>query len=217
MYTIMTARSLKSLFNWLFNSGSLTKGRWNATKNNEKKKGYWSLQTTSNQNMLGNVYENITTSSWHYSCPRSVCCRWRVFSGPSTTYPDFLESTTFSLRIRLPSTRIRWIRHTNPQIFFIRSSGWKFLNTLWIRNRGDAKSGYIFLSDDITISTPVLALIFTCKHNVFASLLLGPFFKTSNVCAVKPSYDYCSLQICQTAARQSVVYVGRTNWTSETR
>ena len=35
----MTARSLKSLFNWLFNSGSLTKGRCNATKNNEKKKG----------------------------------------------------------------------------------------------------------------------------------------------------------------------------------
>ena len=44
----------------------------------------------------------------------------------------------------------------------------------------DAKSGY-FLSDDITISTPVLALMLICKHNVFASLLLGPFFKPSNV------------------------------------
>ena len=29
----------------------------------------------------------------------------------------FHESATFSLRIRLPSTRIRWIRHTNPQLF----------------------------------------------------------------------------------------------------
>ena len=151
--------------------------------------------------MLGNVYENITTSSWHYSCPRSVCCRWRVFSGPSTTYPDFLESTTFSLRIRLPSTRIRWIRHTNPQLFLFALQGGNF----WIRYEseivGTLNPDIFFLSDVITISTPVLALIFICKHNVFASLLLGPFFKTSNVCAVKPSYDsrYARRrQICRT-------------------
>ena len=48
----------------------------------KKKKGYWSLQTTSKQNMLGNVYENITTSSWHYSCARCVCCRWILSLGP---------------------------------------------------------------------------------------------------------------------------------------
>ena len=30
------------------------------------------------------------------------------------TYPAILESATFSLRLRLPSTRIRRIRHTNP-------------------------------------------------------------------------------------------------------
>ena len=30
----------------------------------------------------------------------------------------------------------------------------------------------MFLSNDITISSPVLPLIFICKHNVFASLLL---------------------------------------------
>ena len=29
--------------------------------------------------------------------------------------------------------------------FRIRSAEWKFLNTLWIRNRMDAKSGYIFI------------------------------------------------------------------------
>ena len=32
------------------------------------------------------------------------------------TYPDIFESATFSFRIRLPSTRIRCIRHTNPQL-----------------------------------------------------------------------------------------------------
>ena len=29
----------------------------------------------------------------------------------------FYESATFFLRIRLPSIRIRWIRHTNPELF----------------------------------------------------------------------------------------------------
>ena len=47
-------------------------------------------------------------------------------------HPDIFESATFSFRIRLPSTRIWWIQHTNPQLFCIRSPEWKFLNTLWI-------------------------------------------------------------------------------------
>ena len=33
------------------------------------------------------------------------------------TYPNIFKSATFSFRIRLPSTRIRWIRHTQPQLF----------------------------------------------------------------------------------------------------
>ena len=33
---------------------------------------------------------------------------------PSTRIRIFLNPDFFSLRIRLPSTRIRWIRHTNP-------------------------------------------------------------------------------------------------------
>ena len=40
--------------------------------------------------------------------------------------------------------------------FWTRSPEWKFLNTLWIRNRVDAKSGYVFLSGDVTKSSPVL-------------------------------------------------------------
>ena len=37
--------------------------------------------------------------------------------GPVHKDLDIFESATFSFRIRLPSTRIRWIRHTNPQRF----------------------------------------------------------------------------------------------------
>ena len=39
------------------------------------------------------------------------------FFGPVHTYPDMFESATFSFRIRLPSTRIRCILHTNPHLF----------------------------------------------------------------------------------------------------
>ena len=59
------------------------------------------------------------------------------------TYPDIFESATFSFQMRFPPTaRIRSIRHTDPQRF-------------WIRNRVKAKlSGnmykYIFLSSDFT-------------------------------------------------------------------
>ena len=41
----------------------------------------------------------------------------RVNLGPIHTYPDIFDSPTFSFRIRLPSTSMRWIRHTNPQPF----------------------------------------------------------------------------------------------------
>ena len=40
--------------------------------------------------------------------------------------------------------------------FWIRSPEWKFLITLWIRNRVDAKPRDIFLSGDVTRSSPVL-------------------------------------------------------------
>ena len=39
--------------------------------------------------------------------------------------------------------------------------------------------------------------------------------KSYNVCAVKPSYDYCAPELWQTAARyfEAPFYDGRTNWT----
>ena len=41
------------------------------------------------------------------------------------------------------------------------------------------------------------------ERNVIVSLLLGLSwsFKSYNVCAVRPSYDYCTVLLCQTAAR----------------
>ena len=52
----------------------------------------------------------------------------------------------------------------------------------------DDKSGY-FLSSGVTRSSPVL----------FTSV---PGLITCNLCAVKPSYDYCTSQLRQTAAGQ---------------
>ena len=60
------------------------------------------------------------------------------------TYPDIFESATFSFRIRLPSTRIGRIRWRIRNLFLIHSPELTFFNPLWIRNRVDAKSGYIF-------------------------------------------------------------------------
>ena len=95
MKTVMcdiTTLNLKCIQSWMhevlnyYSIGYLIRVHWpkvvEMQQRTMKKKGYWSLQTTSNQNMLGNVYENITTSSWHYSCARSVCCRWIVLLGP---------------------------------------------------------------------------------------------------------------------------------------
>ena len=36
---------------------------------------------------------------------------------PVHTYLDIFQSAIFSFRMWLSSTRIRWIRHTNPQLF----------------------------------------------------------------------------------------------------
>ena len=48
-------------------------------------------------------------------------------------------------RTMLPSPRIRWTRHLYESAsFWIRSPEWTFLNTLWIRNRVDAKPRYFF-------------------------------------------------------------------------
>ena len=67
----------------------------------------------------------------------------------------FHESATFPLRIRLPSTRIRWIRHTNLQLFEPALQSGNF----WIRYESGivwTLNPDIFLSGDVTRSSAVL-------------------------------------------------------------
>ena len=47
-------------------------------------------------------------------CTCNIECWKRYYLGPVHTYQEIFESATFSLRIRLLSTHIRCIRHTNP-------------------------------------------------------------------------------------------------------
>ena len=122
------------------------------------------------------------SSSWRNSCPRSVCCRWIVFLGHIHNVSGYFWIRNFFFA---DSASV----HTYPAnpayesaTFFIRSLGWEFLNTLRIRNRMNANSGYFFIRwhNNLESSSGVNAYT-VCKHNVFASLLLGPFFKPSNV------------------------------------
>ena len=74
---------------------------------------------------------------------------------PVRTYPDTLESATFSFRIRLPSTRIRWVRHTNPQLFESALQRGNF----WIRHESEivwTLNPDVLLSGDVTRSSLVL-------------------------------------------------------------
>ena len=178
MYTIMTALGLKSLFNWLFNSVSLTEGRWNATKNNEKKKG---LLKPSDDKQAKHAWKRIwkynskriwkyNSSSWRNSCPRSVCCRWIVFLGHIHNVSGYFWIRNFFFA---DSASV----HTYPAnpayesaTFFVRSLGWEFLNTLRIRNRMNAKSGYFFIRwhNNLESSSGVNAYT-VCKHSFFTS------------------------------------------------
>ena len=101
---------------------------------------------------------------------RSRCHRGRCL-GPVHTYQDIFESATFSLRIRLPSTRIWCIRHTNPQVFESALQSGNFLNTPRILK---------------TVPSRMLSLLYFLDFS----------FKSYNVYAVKPSYDYCTPQLC---------------------
>ena len=111
-----------------------------------------------------------------------------VILDPVHTYPDIFESLPFSFRIRLPSTSIRWIRHTNPQLFeSILQTGF-FLNTLGIRNRVDAKSGYIVIFFLIQwrhkIEPSSLPWIFKTAPCELLLLFLNLSFKSYNLCPV---------------------------------
>ena len=67
---------------------------------------------------------------------------------------DFLIRNIFFQDSASVHTYSEYPAYESPN-FWIRSPEWKFLNTLWIRNRMVAKSGY-FLSNDVTRSSPVL-------------------------------------------------------------
>ena len=87
------------------------------------------------------------------------CERWL------TTCPlsNIFESATFSLRIRLPSTRIRWIRHMNPQLFkSALQSG-----TFWIRYESRivwTLNPDIFSSGDVTRSHALRRML-CCQYS----------------------------------------------------
>ena len=130
----------------------------------------------------------------------------------------FFLFATFSLLIRLPSTGIRLIRHANPQLFESAPQSGNF----WIRY--ESKIVWMLNLDFFfrwrnKILSP-LPWIFKMVPCVMLSLFcfLDFSFKSYNVCAVKPSYDCCTLQLCQTTAQHSKASffgaaVGPTNWT----
>ena len=118
------------------------------------------------------------------------------------TYLDIFQSSTFSLRIRFPSTRTCAVYWSGIRIHdFLNplSTEWKVLNTLrsgiaWTLNP------FFFLSSvDVTrYDDPVLSLNFSRRrraqcYRFFSSWTFS--FKYYNVCAVKPSYDHCTLLI----------------------
>ena len=79
---------------------------------------------------------------------------------PSTRIWSFFESATFSFGIRPPSTRFRWIRHTDPQLF---ESALQSAN-FWIRYESGivwTPNSDFFLSGDVTRSSPVWTSSFT--------------------------------------------------------
>ena len=107
-------------------------------------------------------------------------------------------------------SRIWWIRHRNPQLFWICSPEWKFLNTLgygivWTLNPTSHDRAQFF----------TLNIQDGAEHNVIPSLLLELRPVSRLITCVQPSYDYCTLQLCQTAVRhfEASFHVGRTNWT----
>ena len=149
--------------------------------------------------------------------------------------PDTVTDTIFFLGHVHRISGYFWIRHFFfPDTAFVQtylvypeyesatvwicSPKWKFLNTPWIRNRVNAKSGYLFQWRYKIEPSSLPWISKTVPSAILSLLYLMDFsFKSYNVCAVQPSYDYYTLQLCQTAARQfeASFHVGRTNWTAK--
>ena len=136
----------------------------------------------------------------------SLCKGWRLFQEKSSTccgvtlFPfnrnerNFRNIKWYLLVVQLnatkaPSTRIRWIQAANESAtFWSCSPQWKFLNTLWIRNRVYAKSGYFFRWCN-KIEPSFSPSIFKMVPRAMSSFLyyLDFSFKSYNLCAVQPS------------------------------
>ena len=94
-----------------------------------------------------------------------------LVSGRVNTYPGIIESRhlffadsnsvhTYSVNLADEST-----------FFLIRYPEWKLLNTLWIRNRVDAKSGHIFIQWPNNIeSRPILFKTTTCTLSLIVAV-----------------------------------------------
>ena len=71
--------------------------------------------------------------------------------------------------------------------FLIRSPGWKFLKTLWIWNRVDARSGHFFLSGDLKRLSPVVYREYCIQDgNLVSSVSLLPIFTMQDLLPILP-------------------------------
>ena len=128
----------------------------------------------------------------------------RFTKAPSTRIRIILNPQLFLLRILLPFTRFRRIRHTNPQLF---ESALQSGN-VWICTESDIvwtlKSGYVLIRWRNKIESSLYRLNNQygrrTKYNSFSSS--WTYFKS---CAGKSSCAKCALQLCQRAARHFII------------
>ena len=85
----------------------------------------------------------ICFETW-LNIPSLKCLMQRFYESATFSFADSASVHTYLVNPAYQSAT-----------FWTRSSEWKFLNTLWIRNRVDAKYGF-FLSGDVTRSSAVL-------------------------------------------------------------
>ena len=92
--------------------------------------------------------------------------------------------------------------------FWIHSPRWKFLNTLWIRNRVDAKSGY-FISCDVTRSSPVLYREYCIQDgSIVPRFSLLPVFTTHALLPIFPEELMGTRVNPDTSGRANSIWIG---------
>ena len=138
------------------------------------------------------------------------------------TYLDIFQSSTFSLRIRFPSTRTCAVYWSGIRIHdFLNplSTEWKVLNTL---RSGIAWTLNPFFFYPVWTSQDTMTQFFpwifqdVAERNVIASFLLGLSVSSLITCVqLNLAMITVHFWLCQTAARhfEDSLHVGRTNWT----